>query len=366
MAAAAGFAFTRRLQRVSDRDVNRLEDHFLTPARAFDAASLGDRLLFPRQMAWFHGEPIWHELGTERQLMLNRLTFCQSYLSTAVAEAATNTLNFQASLQTLIREDPEVAFYMAREVVEETTHIQAFLIVIRKVLAHYGLDLDDLRGANVSLPLSERYVQAHALLGWLRGNLDFYYFTRFPLNVNQKTVERCAIDEPDLHDGVRTLLKNHAIDEARHMQMSRATGKVALSRMRGRTARTLACVAFARFAARLYIGRHAADGRLQRATRTRTLVLCGVEPPRAARAYRDWRDRIHQPEDPPLVRAGRRYYLRQMESYVDELEVGPRLRAYMKRVIAAGYADVVGAAALPRQSGLEREPGLEFGELTRS
>ncbi len=38
-------------------------------------------------------------------------------------------------------------------------------------------------------------MQAHSLVGWLRGNLDFYNFTRFPLNVDQKTVERCAIDE---------------------------------------------------------------------------------------------------------------------------------------------------------------------------
>jgi hypothetical protein len=359
MAAAATFEFTRRLKLVSDRDVERLDDHFLAPARAFDAEALGDRLLFPREMSWYYGEPIWHELGEAGQLMLNRLSFCQSYYSTAVAEAATNTLNFQATLQTMIREDPEVAMYMAREVVEETAHIQSFLIVIRKVLAHYGLTLDHLRGANVSLPLSERYVQAHSLLGWLRGNLDFYYFTRFPLNVNQKTVERCTIDEPDMHDAVRAILKNHAIDEARHMQMSRATGKVALARMKGSLTRALACVGFAHFAARIYIGRHAKDGALQRGTRTNTLVLCGVDRERARRAYFEWRDRVNQPEDPPLVRAGRRYYLRNVQSYVDELEVPERLRAYMKRVVAGGYADVASAAE-------RREPALEFGDLTRS
>lgn len=357
MAAAATFEFTRRLQLVSDRDVERLDDHFLAPARAFDASRLGDDLLFPLEMTWFHGEPIWHELSEAQRLMLNRLTFCQSYFSTAVAEAATNTLNFQAALQTFIREDPEVALYMAREVVEETTHIQSFLIVIRKVLAHYGLGLDDLRRANVSLSLSERYVQAHSLLGWLRGNLDYYYFTRFPLNVNQKTVERCTIDEPRMHPGVRSILKNHAIDEARHMQMSRATGKVALARLG--LLKTPACVGFAHFAARLYIGRHAKDGALQRGTRTNTLALVGVPIERARQAYAAWRDRTNQPEDPPLVRAGRRYYLRQMNEYVDELDVAPRLRRYMQRVIADGYADVAADFARPERS-------LEFEDLTRS
>jgi hypothetical protein len=357
MSAAATFEFTRRLQLVSDRDVERLDDHFLAPARAFDAAQLGDRLLFPREMTWYYGEPIWHELSHEQRLLLNRLTFCQSYFSTAVAEAATNTLNYQAALQTFIREDPEVALYMAREVVEETTHIQSFLIVIRKVLAHHGLTLDDLRGANVSLSLSERYVQAHSLLGWLRGNLDFYYFTRFPLNVNQKTVERCAIDEPDMHPDVRAILKNHAIDEARHMQMSRATGKVALSRMRGAATRALACIGFAHFAARLYIGRHKKDGGPQRGTRVNTLVLCGVAPDRARQAYEAWRDRVNQPVDPPLVRAGRRYYVRNMNEYVDSLDVPQRLRAYMKRVIAGGYDDV--------GAGDAHEQSLEFGELAR-
>ena len=357
MSAAPNFGFTRRLQLVSDRDVERLDDHFLAPARAFDAARLGDRLLYPLEMTWYYGEPIWRELDDAQRLLLNRLTFCQSYFSTAVAEAATNTLNYQAALQTFIREDPEVALYMAREVVEETAHIQAFLIVIRKVLAHYDLDLAALRRANVSLSLSERYVQAHSLLGWLRGNLDFYYFTRFPLNVNQKTVERCTIDEPNMHPEVRAILKNHAIDEARHMQMSRATGKVALARMGGGAVRALACVGFAQFAARLYIGRHAKDGALQRATRTNTLALVGVPMERARRAYVEWRDRVHQPEDPPLVRAGRRYYLRQMNEYVDELGMAPRLAAYMKRTIATGYADVATAA-----------PGatLEFSELSRS
>lgn len=355
MSAAADFGFTRRLQLVSDRDVERLDDNFLAPARAFDAARLGDHLLFPLEMTWFYGEPIWHELSDAQRLMLNRLTFCQSYFSTAVAEAATNTLNYQAAVQTFIREDPDVALYMAREVVEETTHIQSFLIVIRKVLAHYGLDLEALRRANVSLSLSERYVQAHSLLGWLRGNLDFYYFTRFPLNVNQKTVERCAIDEPNMDPGVRAILKNHAIDEARHMQMSRATGKVALARMGA--LRTPGCVGFAHFAARLYIGRHAKDGALQRGTRTNTLALVGVPMERARAAYAAWRDRVHQPEDPPLVCAGRRYYLRQMNEYVDELDIAPRVSAYMKRVIAAGYTDVATAAPAPP---------LEFNELSRS
>lgn len=358
MAAAATFDFTRRLRLVSDKDVDRLREHFVAPAEAFDAAQLGDHLLFPLEMTWFYGEPIWHELSHEQRLMLNRLTFCQSYYSTAVAEAATNTLNFQAALQTMIREDADVAQYMAREVVEETTHIQSFLIVIRKVLAHYGLDLDALRRANVSLSLSERYVQAHSLLGWLRGNLDYYYFTRFPLNVNQKTVERCTIDEPNMHPGVRTILKNHAIDEARHMQMSRATGKVALARLG--VLKTPACVAFAHFAARLYIGRHRKDGALQRGTRTNTLALVGVPMARAEQAYVEWRDRRNQPEDPPLVRAGRRYYLRQMHEYVDDLDLSPRLAAYMKRVIADGYDDV--ARGAPER----RDPALEFGELTRS
>lgn len=140
------------------------------------------------------------------------------------------------------------------------------------------------------------------------------------------------------------------------MQMSRATGKVALARMG--VLRTPGCIGFAHFAARLYIGRHAKDGALQRGTRTNTLALVGVPMERARRAYVEWRDRRNQPEDPPLVRAGRRYYLRQMNEYVDELDVSPRLRSYMKRVMGAGYADVAGAE--------RREPALEFDELTRS
>src|SRR5215469_1307824 len=125
--------FTRRLRSVSDKDLPRLREHFLEPAEAFDPATSADHLFFPLEMTWYYGEPIWHELSEPQRLLLNRLSFCQSYYSTAVAEAATNVLNYEAALRTLIDGDPEVALYMAREVVEETTHIEAFLLVIRKL-----------------------------------------------------------------------------------------------------------------------------------------------------------------------------------------------------------------------------------------
>lgn len=353
------FQFARRLKAVSDRDVDALRANFLDLAEQFDARTLGDHTLFPLQMSWFYGEPIWHELPREKQLMLNRLSFCQSYLTTAVAEIATNILNLQASLDTIVVDDPELALYMAREVVEETMHVQAFLCVIRKVVAHYGLTLEQLRGANVSLPMASWYVRAHTLVGWLRGDLNFYYFTRYALNVNQKTVERCSINEPDMHPLVRRILKNHAIDEARHMQMSRGTGLVALSRMRTSLARTVACLGYAGFAANVFIGRHLKDSRLTREARTRTLELCGVPRARAVLAYKQWHERTNQPEDPPLVRAGRSYYLRCNSGYIDDLPVAPWVKRRMKRMIGATYADVAhgdGATVAP----------LEFDELKRA
>ncbi len=359
MAAAADFDFTRRLQSVSDRDVERQRELFLGPAEAFDASKLGDHLLFPLEMTWFYGEPVWEQMSEEQRLLLNRLSFCQSYYSTAVAEAATNVLNYEAALSTFIDEDPDVALYMAREVVEESVHIQTFLIVIRKVLAHHGLTLADLREANPSLRMAKRYVQAHSLLGWLRGDLNYYYFTRFPLNVNQKTVERCAIDEPGMDPAVREILKNHAIDEARHMQMSRRTGQISLSKMHP-VLRVPACLGFAQFAASLYIGRHKRDGRLPAQTRTRTLMLCGIPAEDAQHAYRGWRDRTNQPEDPPLVRAGRLYYAKRNFEYIDSLDVPDWVRRSMKRTIRSGYGDVLRA----ERSG-ELRP-LQLDELERA
>jgi hypothetical protein len=292
--------------------------------------------------------------------MLNRLSFCQSYLSTAVAEVATNVLNLEAALATLIDDDPALALYMAREVVEETMHIRAFLCVIRKVCAYYGLTLEQLRGANPSLRMASHYVRGHSLLGWLRGDLHYYYFTRYALNVNQKTVERCSINEPAMHPLVRTILKNHAIDEARHMQMSRGTGLVALSRMRNPVVRTVAALGYAHFAAHVYIGRHRKDSRLPRETRTRTLELCGVPRARAVEAYRQWRDYANQPEDPPLVRAGRAYYLRCNHGYIDDLGVPAWLKQRMKWIIDAGYADVA------RPAGGGEVASLDFDELRRA
>ncbi|HWP66114.1 MAG TPA: diiron oxygenase [Candidatus Limnocylindria bacterium] len=356
----ANFEFAKRLIAVSDRDVERLRANFLDLAEDFDASTLGEHTLFPLEMTWFYGEPIWHEFTPEKRLMLNRLSFCQSYLSTGVAEIATNVLNLEAALATIIGDDPDLALYMAREVVEEIMHVRTFLCIIRKVCAYYGLTLDDLRAANPSLRMASHYVRGHSLLGWLRGDLHYYYFTRYALNVNQKTVERCAINEPGMHPAVRTILRNHAIDEARHMQMSRGTGLVALARMRNPVARTLACLGYATFAANIYIGRHRKDSRLPRETRTRTLELCGVPRARAVEAYRQWRDRVNQPVDPPLVRAGRSYYLRCNHGYIDDLAAPAWLKQRMKRIIDAGYADVAGPGA-----GGEIAP-LEFDELRRA
>ncbi len=357
---AATFDFTKRLQAVSDRDVDGLRANFLDVAEQFDAATMGEHTLFPLEMTWFYGEPIWHELTPEKRLMLNRLSFCQSYLTTAVAEVATNVLNLEAALGTILDDDPEVALYMAREVVEETMHIQAFLCIIRRVLDSYGLTFDQLRATNVSLRMAQHYVTLHTVLGWLSGNLHYYYFTRFALNVNQKTVERCTINEPNVHPVVRAILKNHAIDEARHMQMSRGTGLVALSRMKNPVSRALACLGYAHFAANLYIGRHRKDSKLPRETRTRTLELCGVPRARAVEAYRQWRDRVNQPEDPPLVRAGRGYYLKCNHAYIDDLDAPPWVKRRMRAIIDAPYGDIVrpagGAAVQP----------LDFDDLTRA
>lgn len=356
----ATFDFTRRLQHVSDQDVDRLRAHFLDPAEGFDAATMGDHTLFPLELTWFYGEPIWHELAPAQRLMLNRLSFCQSYLSTAVAEVATNVLNLEAALRTIIDDDPEVALYMAREVVEETMHIQAFLCVIRKVLAAYGLTLDQLRAANPSLRMARHYVSLHTVLGWLRRDLHYYYLTRFALNVNQKTVERCAINEPGMHPVVRTILKNHAIDEARHMQMSRGTGILAVARMRHPLRRTIACLGYAHFAAGIYIGRHGRTSRLPCATRARTLELCGVPRARAVAACRAWYGRVHQPDDPPLVRAGRAYYRQCNHRFIDDLAAPAWLKRRMKRILDAGYADVA------RPPGGEAVRPIELDELTRT
>jgi len=353
------FDFTKRLKTVSDRDVDRLRAHFLDPALEFDPATLGEHTLFPLEMTWFYGEPVWHELSPEKRLMLNRLCFCQSYLTTAVAEIATNVLNLEAALDTMIDDDADVALYMAREVVEETMHIQAFLCIIRKVLDFYGLDLDRLRRANASLRMTKHYVALHTLLGWARGDLNYYYLTRFALNVNQKTVERCTINEANVHPAVREILKNHAIDEARHMQMSRGTGLVAVSRMRNPLARTLACLGYAHFAANLYIGRHRKDSRLPREARIQTLELCGVSRARAEEAYRQWRDRVNQPQDPPLVKAGRVYFLKCNYGFIDDLEAPAWVKRRMKRILDSAYTDLTTA---PDGS---LKP-LEFDELTRS
>lgn len=354
------FEFVRRLRVVSDRDVSRLQTYFLDTAHEFAASDLGDRLLFPLEMTWFYGEPVYERMSADDQRKLNHLTFCQNYLATLVGESASNILNYEAATRTLITGDPDVAFYMAREVIEETFHLEAFCIVLRKVLAHYGISFEECRAKNHSLFMAVAYARFHQLLGWARGRFDFYYLTRYPLNVSQKTIERSTIKEPRIHPVAFTVLKNHAIDEARHMQMSRETGKRVLASMTP-LARAAACIGYAHYAASINMGgRHPKGGVLNRATRISVLELCGVPPAEARRAYAQWRDRVNCPDDPPLVRAARSYYLRLNCEYIDELDVSSRLRTYMKRTIERAYPDV---AAAGRATPIRE---LEFDELTRA
>lgn len=356
------YAFTKRLRSVSDRDVMRLQELFLDPAHAFDAEKMDDYLLFPLEMTWFYGEPIYEQMPEAQKLMVNRLTFCQNYLSTLVAEAASNILNYESTHAELLRGDPEVAFYMAREVIEETFHLEAFYIVLSKVLQHYGISFEECRRKNRSLRAASFYTLFHSIIGGVRGDYNYYYLTRFPLNIVQKTIERSTIDEPRMHPLVRDILKNHSIDEARHMRMSREAGKLALKRIRPGVMRNASCFFYAHFAARLNTGgRHAADGLLSRdETRISVLELCGIPRPQAVRAYKEWRKGVNQPADPPHLQRARLYFTRLNFSYIDELDVSERMKAYMKRVIGAPYQEVIRAA----QDG-SLQP-LEFGELHRS
>ena len=57
-------------------------------------------------------------------------------------------------------------------------------------------------------------------------------------------------------------------------------------------------------------------------------------PGEAARAELDWVNRVHQPHDPPAQQARWRFFTRQNDRYIDELDVRPSVRSYMKRAIA--------------------------------
>lgn len=325
---------TRRLREQSDRALSSLGESFVGAARAFDPGTLGDSLLFPLELTWFHGEPVYESLPPDARRKLNHLTFCHYYFLTLNAEASANILNHQSAFQ-MLRSDPDAAFYMAREAVEESFHVEAFHILIQKVLGHYGLSVRDFLWGESSVGLTAWFYRIHTLAAWWRGNLDAYYFSRYPLNIGTKIAERSILKEPRLHPEVRAIVRGHSIDEARHMQMSRETGKRALARMSA-PGRAVACFLYAQFVTRLNICGRQVDRRFP----VKMLERCGVPRGDAERAYREWRERVHQPQDPPDVRAMRRYFVRQNLEFVGELEASPRLRAYVTRAILRAYPDV--------------------------
>ena len=133
-----------------------------TPPSSSTRARSAITRFFRCEMSWFYGEPIWHELPPEKQLMLNRLSLLPELSRRPRSPRSRPTSSTsQASLDTIVDDDPEVALYMAREVVEETMHVQAFLLLrSARCVAHYGLTLEQLRGDQRLAADGERYVRA--------------------------------------------------------------------------------------------------------------------------------------------------------------------------------------------------------------
>ena len=107
------FAFVDRLRAVSDRDAQHMREHFVEPALSLDPDDLGDHTFFPLEMTWFYGEPVWEAMSDAQRLMLNRLTFCQSYFSTAVAEARSPGFDGRQALElspSPVRHDLSIGF----------------------------------------------------------------------------------------------------------------------------------------------------------------------------------------------------------------------------------------------------------------
>ena len=257
-------------------------------------------------MTWFYGEPVWHELSPEKRLHAEPPHLLPELSLDRRRRSGDQRAQPRGGARTIIHDDPEVALYMAREVVEETMHIQAFLFVIRKVL---GALRADARGA-----ARHQRVAAHGValrrashgprLAARRSELLLLHALR---------AEREPEDRRALH---HQRAEHASASSARCSRTTRSTRRATCrcraargwsraARMRTRSPRTSPGSAYAHFAANIYIGRHRRDSALPRETRMRTLELCGVPRARAERAYGEWRDRVNQPQDPPLVQAGR-------------------------------------------------------------
>lgn len=342
MKPSSHYQFTEQLRSVSDRHFETLQEDFIATAQSFDSQNMGELLFIPEALTYFYGEPLYKNLSREQQIQLNRLSWCHTYMITMIGECGVNMMSTHNAYQHMKQGRPNVGFYALREVSEEAVHCESFSIIIEKVLAFYQIDFKYFV-EKMAYP-QERYwdafVLGHRLIRTFLGHYDFYYLSRYPMNLVGRSHEQVVANAKGLHPVIQKIVTHHLVDETRHMTMSKKAGLLAINEKSPRWMTPMVAGVYALYA----LGqRNYGPPRRASITNQSPLVgmleLCGVSHSEAVKAYNDYRSRVNQPQLQPEILKMRHYLLKHNLHYIEQFHVSSTTKYWLGKLLRSKMID---------------------------
>ena len=316
-----------KLMQLSNKELPESSAFFLNVAETFSIEQNPDEYLIPVEFTVFYNEAIWHELSASEKIKLNHLTWCMMYLTIAMTESKACILNHKAANNEIANGRTEMGFYMMREATEETYHIQAFLKIIKSILNYYNISFEEfVTKHNTSSKNSQGYYLMTRVFAFYFKQWNFYYLTRYSLNILVKCVERTINPDCNLNLQMTDILIRHRQDEARHMTMSLKEGVVSFAKM-GSINRRIAAKMLLWFMT--YLGLAGQPPRTKLFNRHQNIYIqllgwVGVSRIKAKVAYKDW---VNSSVDKnTVVTDMRRYYISQNVHLLKKLNVSEKLK----------------------------------------
>jgi len=187
-----------------------------------------DRYFMPAQFTPFYGTELWEELNEDQRILLSQVRYANFYNRVSSLENLACESN-TAFAQNLKKNSSNVLrFYVNRETEEEYDHIWAFRTMSRKVeLKLFGEPVFDVPGGEFDDQVNIKlFDQLRFLYRWFPKHTAMVtYAIRGMRNALLKTVEEAILQDEEVEPNLRTLTRQHFMDEARHTGMSYTVGK---------------------------------------------------------------------------------------------------------------------------------------------
>ena len=327
---------TSNLRSISNRTFDSIYSDFIDIANNFDMEKSCNEKFIPEELVFFYGEPVYQDMSEKDKLKLNHLTWCAIYYRVLLAECGVSVVSTSYGFQKLKLGDHESCFYAMREVSEEAFHAESFITIIEKILSFYDLSLEDFRN-HLGFKKEwywDAFIFGHILIGKFLGHVDFYYFSRYPMNVVGRSYELLLSRESGLNQELQQIVKNHLADESRHLKMAKESGLIAINKKSGRFISHLASFVYIYYS--LKQRQFGPPPKSLSSHNKKSLVgllkLCGIDQSNADKAYQNYKSRIHQKELNPRLLHMKNFQLEENMKYIRKFNISSFFKNFLLKI----------------------------------